>query len=609
MESQILYESLTKPKADLDRNMNNTAGNCNLTSKPEIPQVENKVSSEGVDRTRNMVQTCVQPTHIDGVREGQVKSKLQEQLESPLVLPIAKRDVSDISDKHFSPRFDSESMKKTEPAEYNNINNGTVSAQPALQVQSSNLVVSTTEVKSETSSLASPGISSNRSSTASPLPSPGSSIASQEITSSKSLSNSFKMREKRRRRGSAWTDDETEYLMEVWAKQTEIIKQKGGDESVTCAPVYRLISRSMAEQGWEKTWEQCKTRIHTLKRAYKITKDEISEGCQTITYCRHFDKLEIISGDNAQITPGMLAADLEQKRKQRGAQFKGKKQPVRRKLTVGENPNLVKKANIVNSVSNVVGFSQFQGQNSLSSVVSAQSTPKTNNIWYPPLPPQQQQFQLQQQAQPQQSVSLNQGNQFAQQPLQISVLPTVPNYPFHVTPTSGNNDVQLPPYNGVSEVNNNEINVKSEKADVVDNGDNVIKQYEQQSGQWTVPFSQQPAVQTASASQQPSASQQSSAGNDLERMRLNLEMRKLEVERNKIEMEERQRREDRDHQYRMMQLLLFGLGQQNISQLLSGQGPDVTHAHGTDLSRALESGLVPGGSQKANEKGLSFSEL
>lgn len=605
MESQILYESLTKPKYDLDKNMNKTSENINADKNvDEKAQGEASDVNTGVSRVFNQ---------NGGTGNSSVKSKLKEQLETPLDRTFTN-NLSRVSNQIFTPQSGVESIPdetiqhcKSEST----VGNQTETVSSAILPQTLNTnIVTSSDIKSETSSLPSPGVISNRSLTTSPQPLAASTVTSpQEVTSSKSLSTSSKMREKRRRRGSAWTDDETEYLMEVWAKQAEINKQKGGEESVTCAPVYRLISKTMAEQGWEKTWEQCKTRIHTLKRAYKITKDEIAEGCQTITYCRHFDKLEIICYDNPQITPGMLAANLEQKRKQRGTQLRGKKQPVRRKLTVGENPNLLKKANTFNSLPNINSFPPFQNQSaSITPEVAVSATVSTSSstVWYPPLPSQQQQQQLQQQQQqqqtPQASESLSQSSQFAQQPLQASGLSTVPQYPYHVTQSADNNSIQQLQYTNVTEVNNNSVNIKSEKVDAVNTGDNTAKHFEQHNKQWPVPFSQPPAVQATSAVKA------TSTGSDIERMRLDLELRKLEVERNKIEMEERQRREDRDHQYRMMQLLLFGLGQQNIPQLLSGQGPDVTHAHSTDLSRALESGLVPG-SQKANEKGLSFSEL
>lgn len=627
MESQILYESLTKPRCDLDKNMNKnektqgSVGTVNI----EHSAVETILTAQH-DVVGNEMQTT--PSDVPGVK-NEIKSKLLKQLQSPLKISMENRDFiktqvfsenghTDNISNNLSRNGDkpgtkdvSSSRQSNENLNYSNKTESTT-AQSFIPVHSLNSVVSTSETKSDSLSIASPSssVSSGRSKSTSPIPSPETgSVPSHEVSSSKLVEDESSS-QKRRRRGSAWTDAETEYLMEVWARQADIIRQKGGDESVTCAPVYRLISRSMAEQGWEKTWEQCKTRIHTLKRAYKITKDEIDEGCQTITYCRHFDKLEIICGDNKQVSPGMLAITLEQKRRQRQVDGKGKREPVRRKLTVGENPNLVKKVKTCDNLPNGFGHSRFQGQNSVASaqsIPSVQSTQSTNTMCFPPL---QSQFQLQPQPPPfqqlqQQSLpaTLNQNLPNAQQSVQGSVLPTVLQYPTQVTTASGINGTQSATYSSDVGTPDSQICVEREHQDTETKLQNSAKEHREPVTQWNV-LSSQTCPQNINSN-----TPKVSTGNDIERMKLDLEMRRLEVERNKIESEERQRREDRDHQYRMMQLLLFGLGQQNISQVLSGQGSDVAHAHDTVLSRALENGLVPGGPQKANEKGLSFNEL
>ncbi|KAH3795986.1 uncharacterized protein LOC127838809 [Dreissena polymorpha] len=204
-----------------------------------------------------------------------------------------------------------------------------------------------TEIKSEisTSPMCSPAMTSPRSMTSSPSPEISPRQLKREISESssedKDKSGGFdgKPKKKSRRRGSAWSDEETEFLMEIWAREVELVKGKGGDITATCAPVYRLIAQEMTGKGYDKSWEQCKTRIHTLKRAYKITKDEINSGAKTITYCRHFDKLGIICLDNPDITPGVLATTLAQKREKMEAENKtAVRTPVKRKLIVGEPP-------------------------------------------------------------------------------------------------------------------------------------------------------------------------------------------------------------------------------------------------------------------------------
>ncbi|XP_052809436.1 uncharacterized protein LOC128237895 [Mya arenaria] len=400
---------------------------------------------------------------------------------------------------------------------------------------------------------------------------------------------------KTRRRGSAWSDEETEFLLEIWARQAELVKDRAGDETATCAAVYRLIAREMVAKNYDKSWEQCKTRIHTLKRAYKITKDEISSGASTITYCRHFDKLGIISLDNPDISPGILAATLEQNRLKLEHECKTRvRMPVKRKLVVGEPPISLQKKSPT-PPKPLPSFSTFNHP--------ATSTSATSSVWYPPVgtPPAPNPA-----AQP---ATLSALQLSLTSPLNVAAkpypkaLPQPPTYPSSNNSTLQNETQSLTSFVPLTEMNNNgtghidktESNTFRENMSAQDTAFS-------QSQQWN----SFPTPETSKAQIAPSG--QGLQG-DLERMKLDLEMRKLEVERDKIEMEERQRREERDHEYRMMQLLLFGLGQQNTSQVLLGQGSEVAHAHTTDLSRALENGLVPGGQQTANEKGLSFSEL
>lgn len=420
--------------------------------------------------------------------------------------------------------------------------------------------------------------SSTMTSHSTPVKSSGTHVSSGRSKPNGSLNSTVK---KTRRRGTAWSDDETEYLLEIWARQVEVAKDQGGEEGVTCAAVYRFISREMIKKNYDKTWEQCKTRIHTLKRAYKITKDEISSGATTITYCRHFDKLRIICGDNPEISPGILAATLEEKRLIVEAENKPRvRLPVKRKLPVGEPPSTVKKPTVAQS-SPLPSFSTFS-QTSMSSAASSSTS------WYPAQPSKNTDSQSQQNMSVLQrslSTPVNPAPGYQQHAVSSHTA-----YPYN--PQESGSQTSMKGYQGNQEINNNQVHIKPEKVDPT---------FQSQNAQVNV----SPSTQWNSFTPVTNVQNLSQGQDDLERLRLDLEMKRLEVERNKLEMEERQRREERDHQFRMMQLLLIGLGQQNVN----AQGIEVTHAHSTDLSRALESGLVPGGQQTVNEKGLSFSEI
>lgn len=397
----------------------------------------------------------------------------------------------------------------------------------------------------------------------SPVPRVSSQLSPTEDHSPEGTDHHGEPAKKTKRRGSAWTDDQTFFLMEIWARHTDA---SGNEEySITNAPIYRIISRSMNELGYiDKTSDQCKCRIHTLKRAYKITKAEIDTGAQNITFCRHYDKLKIIHGDDPSMTPKQLAEVLAEKRRAKGhAAILSEPKP--KKLKPSPNHRL-KRAQAADSAS--------------------QETSPPKQTYKP-----------------------------AAQTLAVPQVPPLPDvsslwnhaalkFPFAVTPS-----VQLPsatptenqlisPVNtqNVSYQNNTNETSPNSTYDVNHNTFVVVKKEKQEDGY----PSYQPSVPKANETTV------SQTKEEIERMRLDLEIKKIEMERNRLEMEERQRREDRDHQYRMMQLLLVGLGH---NPTLGSQGPDTEETHQPELSRALEGGLVPGGTQSANEKGLSFSEI
>lgn len=375
---------------------------------------------------------------------------------------------------------------------------------------------------------------------------------------------------KTKRRGSAWTDDQTDFLMEVWARHTD---STGNEEyTITNAPIYRIISKSMGELGYlDKTSDQCKCRIHTLKRAYKLTKAEIDAGAQNITFCRHYEKLKIIMGDDPSTTPKQLAEILAERR--RTKQLTGGDIEQKPKKLKPATEHKAKRSLLLDAVS---PDTTTQGSLPKQPYKEVDAVPQVPQI--PPLP----------------AVSSLWNHQSY-------------SFPFAVAPPIQNVAYQDPHYN--TPINNQsgsyhetvatpEPSTSPSSSYDINHNTNVIVKQEKESDGYPV---YQPYISKATEAV-------SQTKEEIERMRLDLEMKKIEMERNRLEMEERQRREDRDHQYRMMQLLLMGLGH-NPGSGSSGQGSENDEAHQPELSRALEGGLVPGGAQSANEKGLSFSEI
>ena len=59
-------------------------------------------------------------------------------------------------------------------------------------------------------------------------------------------------------RGSLWSDEEVRALIAIWG---EANVQEELDGAVRNKVVYEDISRKLQEQGYNREWEQCKTKI------------------------------------------------------------------------------------------------------------------------------------------------------------------------------------------------------------------------------------------------------------------------------------------------------------------------------------------------------------
>ena len=73
--------------------------------------------------------------------------------------------------------------------------------------------------------------------------------------------------EKGKGRGAAWSDDETDYLLNIWIEQS--IEEQLEDTKVNSQRIYVSVSSDMKENGYDRTPAKCKTRMHTLKRNFR----------------------------------------------------------------------------------------------------------------------------------------------------------------------------------------------------------------------------------------------------------------------------------------------------------------------------------------------------
>ena len=69
-------------------------------------------------------------------------------------------------------------------------------------------------------------------------------------------------------RCSLWTDREVKALIAIWGEGNV---QEEVDRAVRNKVVFVNIANKMKEQGYNRNWQQCRTKIKNLKKEQKIT--------------------------------------------------------------------------------------------------------------------------------------------------------------------------------------------------------------------------------------------------------------------------------------------------------------------------------------------------
>ena len=104
-------------------------------------------------------------------------------------------------------------------------------------------------------------------------------------------------------RGSLWSDEEVRALIAIWG---EANVQEELDGAVRNKVVYQDISRKLQEQGYNREWEQCKTKIKNLKKEYRQVKDHNGETGRGRKTCKFFKELDSILGHRPPSVPAAL---------------------------------------------------------------------------------------------------------------------------------------------------------------------------------------------------------------------------------------------------------------------------------------------------------------
>ncbi|KAM6934166.1 ATP-dependent (S)-NAD(P)H-hydrate dehydratase [Xenentodon cancila] len=105
-------------------------------------------------------------------------------------------------------------------------------------------------------------------------------------------------------RGFLWSDVETRTLLKIWGEQDI---QTALDGNFRNSFVYRDVSRRLGAMGFERTPEQCRVRIKSLKRQYLLAKEgNLRNNGQYHKICKFYDTMERILSNRPAIDPQEL---------------------------------------------------------------------------------------------------------------------------------------------------------------------------------------------------------------------------------------------------------------------------------------------------------------
>ncbi|KAG7503155.1 ATP-dependent (S)-NAD(P)H-hydrate dehydratase isoform X1 [Solea senegalensis] len=102
-------------------------------------------------------------------------------------------------------------------------------------------------------------------------------------------------------RGFLWSDVETRTLLNIWGEQDI---QTALDGNFRNSFVYRDVARRLGAMGFERTPEQCRVRIKSLKRQYLLAKEgNLRNNGQYHKICKFYDIMEGILSNRPVLDP------------------------------------------------------------------------------------------------------------------------------------------------------------------------------------------------------------------------------------------------------------------------------------------------------------------
>ena len=104
-------------------------------------------------------------------------------------------------------------------------------------------------------------------------------------------------------RGSSWSDNEVRTLIAIWGEDNI---QEELDGAVRNQVIFNNIATKMQQKGYERDWQQCRTKIKNLKKEYRQTKDHNGQTGRGRKSCKFYRELDDILGHRPASAPPTL---------------------------------------------------------------------------------------------------------------------------------------------------------------------------------------------------------------------------------------------------------------------------------------------------------------
>ena len=104
-------------------------------------------------------------------------------------------------------------------------------------------------------------------------------------------------------RGSSWSDNEVRTLISIWGEDNI---QEELDGAVRNQVIFNDIAAKMREKGYERDWQQCRTKIKNLKKEYRQIKDHNGQTGRGRKVCKFYKELDSILGHRPASVPTVL---------------------------------------------------------------------------------------------------------------------------------------------------------------------------------------------------------------------------------------------------------------------------------------------------------------